>query len=147
MSDKRTARDMGELLQDPTYAGILVPVVPDLEWRILKTIEASPQSFEMGDWVNECGTTLCLGGHATLIADQECPGIISAVDQVDWPAEDGVERVDQIFGAAPALGQAMWRAIGKTPPDFYNESNEEALADLRARVAADLDGVGGGQDG
>lgn len=141
MSDKRETRDMGELLGDSTYAGILIPVVPDLELRILKTIEASPERFEMRDWFTECGTAACLAGHATLIAQQFGFADVKLAAAA-WYSKSGGRpnppHYDDSYIAAEVIGIAMWLAIGKEVPDFRHQSNREAIQDLRQRVERDL---------
>jgi uncharacterized protein YjbI with pentapeptide repeats len=92
-----------------------VPAVPDIDAAILAAIEREGRSLDMRTW-HLCATTHCRAGWAIELAG---------------PAGKALE--EQLGPcAAGALIYAASRP-GVRVPDFYT-SNEDALADLRARA-------------
>jgi hypothetical protein len=106
-----------------------VPVVEDLDAKILARITAAPESFHMSDWhtnregtpvvaeagASTCGTTHCRAGHAIELAGA---------------AGYALERA---ISPAAAGGLIYILSTGRHP-DFYSNT-ETALADIR-RCAA-----------
>ena len=91
------------------------PEVPNLCQAILTSVEANPESFEMGHWHNACGTTHCLAGWAVHLA-----------------GEAGHELESKV-GTANA-GIAIFLRSHGSVPNFYSD-NDEALAWLQKEVA------------
>jgi Pentapeptide repeats (8 copies) len=95
-----------------------VPVIPDLDARILACVEAGALRLEMSVWHGEggwCGTTHCRAGASIHIAGE-----------AGWALEQkyGVERAARM----------IYRASTGRVPHFF-ASNERALADIRACAA------------
>jgi hypothetical protein len=93
-----------------------VPVVADLDTKMLQSIEAASMILDMANWHGSCGTTHCRAG-----------GAIHLAGAVGYALETqiGSERA----------GRAIYLAsTGRTP--YFFASNEAALADIR-RCAAE----------
>lgn len=118
-----------------------VPVVKNIERKILRYITAKPERFNMRAWhtasngrclsgyftaehprIANCSTAHCLAGWAQYLAGQQ--GLNLVVEM----------RCDSSAGAAIFAKSCGW------VPDFL-AGDEEALAELEARVAA-LDAEG-----
>lgn len=93
----------------------VVPVVDDLDAKILAQVESEPDTFDMDVWHSSCGTAHCLAGWAVHLAGKAGYALEEATI-----AEDA--------------GALIYAKSTGSVPDFYAD-NEEALAELRARVA------------
>jgi uncharacterized protein YjbI with pentapeptide repeats len=94
-------------------ANLDAPIVPDLDRKILEQIESDPESFDMSSWHNSCGTAHCEAGWAVVMAG------------------DAGRELEKEIGTANAGTLIFAKSCGYVP-NFY-ASNDEALADLRAR--------------
>ena len=92
-----------------------VPVIEQLDAKILARIEANPACFDMRNW--HCGTTHCRAGHA-----------------IDLAGEAGYE-LERKHDSARA-GEMIYMASCGFVPWFYDPDNEHALKDIR-RCAAE----------
>ena len=95
-----------------------VPVVDQLDAKILARVEANPLCFDMGTVHNTCKTTHCRAGHAVDLAGTAGYAL---------EAELGWE----------AAGRAIYIASTGRAPWFY-ASDENALADIRRCAAEQL---------
>ncbi len=95
-----------------------IPVVENIDGKILAAIEAKPEAFDMSVWHKSCGTTHCRAGWAIALAGE--PGY--ALEKVMGPAGAG------------ALIYATSRP-GMRVPNFY-ASNADAIESIRADAAA-----------
>ena len=93
-----------------------VPVVKDLEKKILKQIESNPACFDMDSWHSECGTVHCLAGWTIALAGEEG------------------KKLELDLHTSTA-GTLIYQKSEGFVPDFYSATKEKALADLRERVA------------
>ena len=101
---------------DLTSIGYAIPVVADLDARMLAAVEASPDALEMARW-HTCETTHCRAGWAITLA---------GVAGRELEARIGSSAAGAlIYVASTGRGQV---------PNWY-ASNEDALADIR-RCAA-----------
>jgi hypothetical protein len=103
-----------------------VPVVPNLDQRILDAIAQPGCSLDMGLW-HSCETTHCRAGWAIQLA-----------------GEAGY-ALEKKLGRSDLAGRAIYRASTGRSPHFY-ATNERALEDMR-RCAAEDAGVPPGRDG
>jgi hypothetical protein len=92
-----------------------VPVVEQLDAKILAVIEAKPESFEMGQWHSACGTSHCRAGWAITLA-----------------GEQG-KKLEEEHGPHLA-GRMIYLASTGRSPHFF-ATNERALEDIRACAA------------
>jgi hypothetical protein len=88
-----------------------VPVVEQLDARILALVEGGQGSLEMGNW-HTCETTHCRGGWAVHLAGEAGHKLEAKV---------GIVRAARDIYLA-STGQA---------PHFFERSNERALEDIR----------------
>lgn len=89
--------------------------------KIDERITSDPDSFNMNIWVNECGTSACIAGHAVLVNSE--PGEIPFDTLERLAGElDLVPDYDQV--GATLLGLSFWQAEGL----FYHTRSEEAAA-------------------
>jgi len=96
-----------------------LPVIPNLDARILAAIETGPGGLEMRAWHSECGTTHCRAGWAVKLAGAPAEALEDVI---------GTERVGELLYALSYPDLSL--------PDFY-ATNEEALADMRRRAGRD----------
>jgi hypothetical protein len=94
-------------------ANLDAPIVPDLDRKILDQLDSHPESFDMSRWHNSCGTAHCEAGWAVVMAG------------------DAGRELEKKIGTANAGTLIFAKSCGYVP-NFY-ASNDEALADLRAR--------------
>lgn len=94
-----------------------VPVVENLNTRILAAVESGAGRLDMSDW-HTCETTHCRAGWAIVLAGE---------------AGRRLERVCGSFeaGMLITLASCPWM---DTRPDFYAD-NEDALAEIKACAA------------
>lgn len=91
-----------------------IPVILDLDAKILALVEADDTALDMSDW-HTCETTHCRAGWAITLA-----------------GEAG-KRLEDQFGPAAAGALIYAASCPDLPiPDFYT-SNEAAIADMRER--------------
>ncbi len=97
--------------------GVPAPLVPDLDRRVWAEIQqgGGAGQLEMGHW-HTCTTSHCRAGWAIHLAGS------------------AGYALEQRIGAAAAGAFIYWKSVGYVP-DFY-ATNDEALADLRARAAS-----------
>lgn len=91
-----------------------IPVVPNIHRTLLERVTKEPDTFDMGTWHTECGTTHCRAGHIVLMAGKA-----------------GIElekRTSTLFAAMQIYNASS--PIKVSPPRFY-EPNEKALADMK----------------
>jgi hypothetical protein len=93
-----------------------VPVVENLDAKVLAAVEASGNALEMGSW-HTCETTHCRGGWAVHLAGE---------------AGYALERK---LGDPALAARAIYRASTGRVPHFY-ATNEWALENIR-RCAAE----------
>ncbi len=93
-----------------------VPVVDQLDAKILARVEADPTCFDMREW--HCVTTHCRAGHA-----------------IDIAGRAGYELERKLDDPARAAAMIYMASVGFVPW-FYDPSNEHALSDIR-RCAAE----------
>jgi hypothetical protein len=93
-----------------------VPVVDQIDVKILARVEANPACFDMKTW--HCGTTHCRAGQA-----------------VDIAGTAGYE-LERKLGDPARAGAMIYMASVGFVPWFYDPSNEHALKDIR-RCAAE----------
>ena len=91
-----------------------VPVIPDIDARILAAVEVNPKALEMGAW-HTCETTHCRGGWA-----------------INFGGEQGKALEDRV-GTERAARMIYMASTGRVP-HFY-ASNERALEDIREQAA------------
>lgn len=91
-----------------------VPVVENIDARILATIESGDGRLDMSTW-HTCKTTHCLAGWAITLG-----------------GEKG-RALEKQYGPAPA-GAMIYRASIGRVPHFY-ATNDRAIEDLKRRVA------------
>ena len=89
-----------------------VPVVKDIDAKILAAVESGKGKLEMGSW-HYCETTHCRAGWAITLAGE---------------AGKTLEDDRGPFHA----GVAIYLASTGRAPHFFDRSNERALADIRA---------------
>lgn len=118
-------------------AGLKIPIIPDLDTRILRGIEAEPNSFYMGYWhwwqneenipenapqpkLEDCGTTHCRAGWASVVAARAGYDL------------EGISKKNRPNKAVTTsiVGSLLYLAAGKEIPSFYAET-DEALEDIR----------------
>ena len=97
----------------------LVPVVENLDQRILDAIALPGNVLDMGDW-HTCDTTHCRAGWAVHLAGQ--PGY----------------ALERQLGSAERAGRAIYRASTGRSPYFF-ASTEDALADIKRCAAEDAE--------
>lgn len=118
--------------------------------RIRDHVAATPDVFDMDDWVGRCGTVCCFGGHAALDAgyivvrtsprpdtfavyyDITAAGLASA-PHVTW------FNTDPMFAAALELSKAQADRlfyIDGWPKDFRELFQKAETAAARATIAA-----------
>ena len=88
-----------------------VPVVEDLDRKILDEVEAKPEALDMSSWHHSCGTTHCRGGWAIVKAGE---------------AGAALERE---HGEHESARMIYLASTGRVPHFFA--TNERALQDLR----------------
>ena len=92
-----------------------VPVIPDIDARILALVEANPSALDMGSW-HSCETTHCRAGWAVHLA-----------------GEAGY-ALEKQYGPERA-GRMIYLASTGRVPHFY-ATNERALEDIRECAAS-----------
>ena len=92
-----------------------VPVMPDLDARILSVIESGQGKLDMGQW-HACETTHCRAGWAIHLA-----------------GEAGY-ALEKQYGSAERAGRMIYIASTGRVPHFY-ASDADAMADIRACAA------------
>jgi hypothetical protein len=131
------AEELWWFLEDGDLVGLQVPLIPDLDTRILRGIEAEPNSFYMGSWhgwqddqmilcnsrqpkLEDCGTTHCRAGWASVIAARAGYDL------------EGISRENRPNYAVTTsiVGSLLYLAAGKEIPSFHAET-DEALEDIR----------------
>jgi hypothetical protein len=119
---RRDVRDAA--IHGGTVRNIAVPVIPDLDSRILAALQTKPNRLDMDFWHGEdeqpCGTTHCIAGWAVFIA-----------------GEAGMALEDRYDAeTAGALIYAASRP-GKTIPNFHVQ-NAAAMRGLKRRAAQEV---------
>lgn len=117
-ADLTGAKLKGIQLRDANLTGVTVgcpiPVVPDLDRKILARIDAG-DALDMSDW-HTCATTHCRAGWAITLAGPDGAALEAAV------------------GSA-AAGALIYHASVGYVPDFYAD-DLDAMADMRAHAYA-----------
>jgi len=96
-----------------------IPVIPDIDARILAAVEGGSGSLEMGSW-HTCETTHCRAGWAIHLAGE-----------VGYALEKQYN--------ADHAGRMIYLASTGRVPHFY-ASNERALEDIREQAALQTNG-------
>jgi hypothetical protein len=126
-ADLRGAKNVPNLekLPPPDYAAVAkrfrkrhpeVPVVVDLDRRILDAVTTGGGALEMSRW-HTCQTTHCRAGWAIMIAGE--PG----------------RKLEDKYGPFRA-GAMLYKASTGRLPDFFAD-NDDALADIKACVGVE----------
>jgi hypothetical protein len=96
-----------------------VPVIENIDAAVLQAVTAEPKLFDMSTWHDErsCGTAHCRAGWVVHLAGE---------------AGYALEKFHRDTGLAALL---IYKASGSpiNPCRFY-DSNEDALADMKARA-------------
>ncbi len=99
-----------------------IPVVPQLDAKILAVVEAKPDAFDMGSWHGDedepgpmCETTHCRAGWAVHLAGEAGYALENKFD-------------------AETAGRKIYMASVGYIPNFFAD-NAVALADIKARAA------------
>jgi uncharacterized protein YjbI with pentapeptide repeats len=121
---ERKVRSDGERASDYRAAYPDVPVVDNLDARILSIIEAGAGTLDMGGW-HSCETTHCRAGWAIHLAGDRGYAL---------EKQHGPQRA----------GAMIYRASTGHVPHFF-ATTERALEDIRRR-AAEVSGTGDGAE-
>jgi hypothetical protein len=106
----------GANLTDAYLADAVIPVIPGIDAAILAAVDQPGASLCMGSW-HTCETTHCRAGWAIHLAGAA-----------------GKELEAQV--GSSAAGALIYWASGSHPVPDFHASNEDAMADMRARAAA-----------
>jgi len=111
----------------------------ELGRKVLHQVEAHPELFDMDSWVNECGTTCCIGGHALLksgkyeLCEKECDGGGTYRWFRDKETQQLVGSVSDIARELLDLSDKEFYADDEDAGLFYAD-NQQAIERLRELV-------------
>lgn len=102
-----------------------IPVIPNIDVKILEKIEQNPKLFDMSWWARntECGTAYCRAGWACQLARE----------QAEEPI--GIAKLLQDFGWGFLAAMLYHESTpGVETPD-WSDSRADALFDIKKRAA------------
>ena len=102
----------------------------ELAEKVLSHIEHDPDSHYQGSWINECGTTACIAGHAMLASGQYVRRQSEYSELVHLVHKDTGKLAEPVIDGARLLGLTSDDAT-----NIFMEMDEDvAIRKLRNKI-------------